>query len=147
MTGDMAESIRRQSLATEFLKAHPAKASVLRKTVADQVFVAYLSGYQQACVDLLSPKDTPGVPATAVTLLNRVGEMVLKNRAELLKMPVPRLQCPGCFCMLPEDEKDKGWCHNCEPHKEQLIIQVSDRLRPTQEDGTLGAGGVPEQLG
>lgn len=142
MNGDKMEALRRQGLVEDYVKKYPPKPSVLKKNIVAQVAQAYLAGYQQCCLDLLTPKETPGMPATAVTLLNRVGEMVLKSRAELLSVPLPRLQCAGCFCMLDKQEdQDKGWCPNCEPHKGELMAQVAHLLQQTGKDNTVGTGG------
>lgn len=139
MNGDEVEIQRRVGLAVQYMTAHPSsvKPTILKKPMVERIRHAYLSGYQQACLDLLQPKDEVGVPATAVTLLNRVGEMVLKNRADLCQTPLPRLQCPGCFCLLPEEDHKIGWCKGCEPHKGTLMAQIADRLHAKPKDTTL----------
>lgn len=137
--GDALEAARRRKLAETHVNTHPQGSKVtFNKKVREETRMAdYLYGYQQACLDMLQPKDTPGVPATAYTLLNRIGQMVLKNRAEIIKIPLPRSQCPGCFCIMVEDaDKQNGWCHNCFPHRERLIGQ----LHPNGEDNTIPTG-------
>lgn len=142
--GDALEAARRLKLVEEHLKEFPPKPSILRKKTTEQVSHGYLCGYQQACDDLLTPKDTPGQPATAITLLNRVGEMVLKTRAELLQIPLPRYQCPGCFCLMEEKDHDIGWCPTCHPRSAELTLQVADRLPQNPADTTMGVAGQPE---
>ena len=133
------EAKRRATLAKDYIAKNPPSKSMMRKKLEAQVAAAFLMGYDQACRDLLTPKDTPGQPATAVLLLNRVGEMVLKTRRELLAI-YPRVQCPGCFCLLAKEDEKLGWCPKCHEHSERLIAQTQEELQPTQNEGTVGAG-------
>lgn len=139
MQGDAIEAARRRKLAENHNESYPngSKVTFSKKLRNDARAFDYLSGYEQACRDLLTPQDTPGKPATAITLLNRVGQMVLKNRAEVLAFPPPRHQCPGCFCIMVFDtDRELGWCHNCFPHRLRLVEQ----LRANQEEATITAG-------
>lgn len=123
MRSEQLEAMRRATLAAEYVKKNPPKFGFKKGGIQQQIINAYLHGYLQCTTDLLTPRNEPGVPASAVTLLNRVGEMVLRNRKELLTIH-PRIQCPGCFCILEEVDKKFGWCARCFPHQEKLIAQT-----------------------
>jgi len=40
-------------------------------------------------------------------------EFTAKHRQKVLAMPLPRNECPGCFCRIYDEAAKQGWCADC----------------------------------
>jgi hypothetical protein len=47
--------------------------------------------------------------------LVKVREWCERHRKEVLAMPLPRNECPGCFITIYDLAAKDGWCTNCNP--------------------------------
>ena len=58
--------------------------------------------------------------------LVRIQEWCAKHRSEVLSMPIPRNECPGCFQTIYDDAAKDGWCWDCNP-KNRKDVRTGDQ--------------------
>jgi hypothetical protein len=51
--------------------------------------------------------------------LVRVREWCEHHRKEVLAMPLPRNECPGCFSAIYDGAAEQGWCCDCYPQRKR----------------------------
>lgn len=53
-------------------------------------------------------------------VLKKTQEWVAQHRRQVLKKPIPRNECPGCFSVIYDGAAEQGWCCDCYPRRRQF---------------------------
>ena len=51
-------------------------------------------------------------------VLKQTQDWVANHRREVLALPIPRNECPGCFSAIYDGAAEQGWCTNCYPRRD-----------------------------